>query len=90
MEQTLFEKFDKIVCPINIAKTPTDLENLSGLIIRFLRIKSSKVIYDSSGKNITLCVLGIFFAFFTALLYKDNNLCYYLGIIQNYSGGEPL
>ena len=54
MEQTLFEKFDKIVCPINIAKTPTDLENLSGLIICFLRIKSSKVIYDFSAKNITL------------------------------------
>ena len=28
MEQTLFEKFDKIVCPINIAKTPTDLESV--------------------------------------------------------------
>jgi len=38
MEQTLFEKFDKIVCPVNIAKTPTDLENLSGLIVCFLRI----------------------------------------------------
>ncbi len=56
MEQTLFEKFDKIVCPINIAKTPTDLENLSGLIICFLQIKSSKVIYDFSAKNITHCI----------------------------------
>ena len=27
--------------------------NLSGLIICFLRIKSSKVIYDSSAKNLT-------------------------------------
>jgi len=59
MEQTLFEKFDKIVCPINIAKPPTVLENLSGLIICFLRIKSSKVIYDFSAKNITLW--GCFF-----------------------------
>jgi len=59
MEQTLFEKFDKIVCPINIAKPPTVLENLSGLIICFLRMKSSKVIYDFSAKNITLW--GCFF-----------------------------
>ena len=68
MEQTLFEKFDKIVCPINVAKTPTDLENLSGLIICFLRIKSSKVIYDFSAKDDTHFVQVLLLFFITATI----------------------